>query len=279
MCSPLLRGDIRPAWLCDPGVSGLQVQHNVPGWILDDVVGPEAKLRQGDLIRFERCDDDLQRIGIIVTADCDLEQNKHAQLVTMIPVVTAQLVLERYLLLEDCEKKRGMIENYAFNQYGIDKRQDRETKLSLLREMTGHGQHGPHETISVAADFTLESLRTISVSAYKGLMQAIQSGPRKADALRDQIRSRGDLLILPHTQDLGIPGEIAWIRHIWQVPLNNIAIRTSEVSSRPGERIARLDSPYRYRLTQLMAQVFSDIGLPNTPDQIEERMQEYYSNA
>ena len=86
-------------------------------------------------------------------------------------------------------------------------------------------------------------------------------------------------MILPHTQDMGILGEIAWLRHIWQVPLSDIAIKTSEVSSRSGERIARLDSPYRYRLTQLMAQVFSDIGLPDARDQIEEHLQEVYSDA
>ncbi len=213
----------------ETGLSDLGVQQNVPGWILDEVVSPDAKLRQGDLIRFEKCDTELQRTGIVVTADCDLEQKKHARLVTMVPVVTAQVVLERYLLLEDCEKKRSLIEDYAFSQYGIDKRQDRETNLSLLRGTLGSGQTLGHEVASVAADFALELLRTISISSYKGLMEAIQSGPRKADTLRDQIRSRGDLLILPKTQDLGITGEIAWIRHIWQVPLSDIAIRTSEV--------------------------------------------------
>lgn len=260
-------------------MSDLGEQQSVPGWILDEVVSPDAKLRQGDLIRFEKRDSELQRTGIIVTADCDLAQRKHARLVTMVPVVTAQIVLERYLLLEDCEKKRGLIEDYVFSQYRIDKRQDRETKLSLLREILDTDEAAADEVVSFAADFALESAQTIGVSAYRGLMEVIQSAPRKMEALRDQIRSRGDLLILPHTQGLGISGEIAWIRHIWQVPLGDIAIRTSEISSRPGERIARLDSPYRYRLTQLMAQVFSDIGLPDTPDKIEELMKEVYSNA
>ncbi len=255
------------------------VQRKVPGWILDEFVGPDAKLRQGDLIIFENCDDELQKTGVIVTADCDLEQKKHARLVTMVPVVTAQVVLERYLLLEDCEKKRELIEDYAFKQHDIDKNQEREIKISLLRRILDQSRDVDQKTTSIAANFALDSLHKISVGSYKGLMDAINSGPRKADALRDQIRNRGDILILPDAQKLGIVGEIAWIRHIWQVPLGDIAIRTSEINSRPGERVARLDSPYRYRLTQLMAQVFSDIGLPNTPDRIEELMKEVYSNA
>ena len=257
----------------------MEVQQNVPGWVLDETVAPTTKLRQGDLINFENSDDELHRIGIIVTADCDLDRKKHARLVTMVPVVTALTILERYLLIEDCEKKRELIEDYAFNQYGIDKLQAHEVKLSILREEVENGQPISDDATSVAAQFTLDSLRTISVGSYKNLMQAIKSGPRNADALKDQIRSRGDLMILPHTQDMGILGEIAWLRHIWQVPLSDIAIKTSEVSSRSGERIARLDSPYRYRLTQLMAQVFSDIGLPDARDQIEEHLQEVYSDA
>lgn len=116
----------------------------------------------------------------------------------------------------------------------------------------------------------------MAVGSYKKLMQAIQSAPQKEGVLTDKIRSRGDLLILPDAHQLGISGGIAWIRNIWQVPLVDIAIRTSEVGIRPGERIARLDSPYRYRLTQLMAQVFSDIGLPDTTDRIDQFVEDAY---
>lgn len=114
-------------------LSSLDVQQDVLGWILDKAVGPDTKIRQGDLIKFKVHDNALRHAGIIVTADCDLEQKKHARLVTLIPVVTAKLILERYLILEDCERKRQMIEDYAFKEHSIDKRQDRETKLSLLR--------------------------------------------------------------------------------------------------------------------------------------------------
>ena len=107
----------------------------------------------------------------------------------------------------------------------------------------------------------------MSVASYKVLTNAIGSAPKKATTFKDQLRGKGDLLILPDTQRLGVEGGLVWVRHIWQVPMADVALRTSELGERTGERLARLDSPFRYRLTQLMAQVFSDIGLPNFPDE------------
>lgn len=40
-------------------------------------------------------------------------------------------------------------------------------------------------------------------------------------------------------------------------------MRNSEALGSMGQRIARLMSPYRYRVTQVMGQVFTDIGTPN----------------
>ncbi len=252
------------------------VQGGVPGWLLDTAVGPDAKLRQGDLIVFEGSENPLRKVGIIVTADCDLEQRKHARLVTLVPVVDARTILERYLLLEDCERKREPIESYLFKAYSIDLRQERATKLTILRQTCAPSDLDGKDSRKVAVDFVFGSSDFIAVDGYAKLMRDIGSGPKGKNALRDQIRSRGDLLMLPSIKKLGVAGHIAWLRHIWQVGLDDIALRTSEVSTRPGERLGRLDSPFRYRLTQLMAQVFSDIGLPNIPDEMDEAIEEAY---
>jgi hypothetical protein len=257
----------------------ISLQDGVKGWLLDDTVGPDAKLRQGDLIVFDRAESPLRKVGVIVTADCDLEQKKHARLVTLVPIVDARIVLEQYLLLEDCERKRELIEAYMFKEYAIDTRQERATKLSMLQNAYGLSNQDGKDARRVAADFVFGSSDSIPVAGYVDLMRNIGSGPKKKDAVRDQIRNRGDLMLLPSIKKLGVAGHIAWLRHIWQVGLDDIALRTSEVSGRPGERLGRLDSPFRYRLTQLMAQVFSDIGLPNIPDEMDEAMEDAYSNV
>ena len=255
------------------------MQDRVFGWLLDDAVGPEAKLRQGDLIVFEGAENPLQRVGIIVTADCDLERKKHARLVTLVPVLDTRTVLERYLLLEDCENKRDQIETYLFKAYSIDMQQDRAMKLTILQKTCVPSNLDGKDSRKVAADFIFGVSDTIAVERYINLMKDIGGKPKGKTALRDQIRKRGDLLVLPSIIKLRVDGNIAWLRHIWQVGVDDIALRTSEVGARSGERLGRLDSPFRYRLTQLMAQVFSDIGLPDIPDGMDEAMEEAYGDA
>lgn len=185
------------------------VQDGVPGWLLDDAVAPDAKLRQGDLIVFEGSENPLRNVGIIVTADCDLEQRKHARLVTLVPVVDARTILERYLLFEDCERKRDLIESYLFKAYSIDVRQERATKLTLLRQTYTPSDLDGKDLRKVAADFVFGASDSIAVEGYVKLMRDIGSGPKGKNALRDQIRSRGDLLMLPSTKKLGVAGHIA----------------------------------------------------------------------
>lgn len=247
-----------------------------PGWILDDHVSPTATLRQGDLVRFPDEGSPLRRAGIVITADCDLENKKHANLVTLIPVVSAPIILEYYLIPEDCERKRNLILNYAIKALSIDSAHQVDIQIAMIEslskdnDMTG--------SLRVAVSFLLDRMESIEISAYKNLMKSANTAPRGFDAFQQQIRSRGDLLVLPETGSFGIAAGIAWVRHIWQVHITQVAIRTSEVPSRSGERIARLDSPYRYRLTQLMGQVFSDIGLPTGSDSVSQALEEAYRN-
>lgn len=248
------------------------------GWIFDDYIAPDARLSQGDFIRFDGEDSPLRKFGIVVTADCDLEQRKHARSLTLVPVVPSSTVLEYYLIPEDCEKKRSMIERYVFKQVSIDENQDAETKLALLKQVYTEQGANLDATTRLGTEFILGRISSVSVSDYKNLMEKVKSGPKKLEALKQQLRSRGDLLILPDTSDFAVKAGVAWMRHVWQMPISEVAIRTSEIGDRSGERMARLDSPYRYRLTQLMAQVFSDIGLPNIPDMVDQSLEDAYSD-
>nr|WP_198981689.1 hypothetical protein [Herbaspirillum sp. ASV7] len=249
----------------------------ISGWLLEEFVSPTATLAQGDLIKFEDEVDPLKQFGIVVTADCDLERKKHAKLVTLIPVVSVRVLLEHYLLPEDCERKRSQIELHAMQDLGIDSNQPVEIKSFMLKERVENAQ-GLSVVQLIVKRLIQEQLNTISIDEYKVLMDAINVQKKKPKDLSQQILARGDLFVLPNLTTLGVGGDVAWVRHIWQVPVGNIALRTSETKDRPGERIARLDSPYRYRLTQLLAQVFSDIGLPDIPNSVEAKINEAYAH-
>ncbi|UYO95368.1 hypothetical protein [Pollutimonas sp. M17] len=252
---------------------------DIKGWILDEFIAPGASLKQGDLIKFENEESLLKKVGIVVTADCDLENKKHAKLVTLVPVVPIQTLMEHYLLPEDCEKKKEQIADYAFRAFDIDRNQELELKNTILIRLIDSPPANCEKLSIIAAQIAADQLDSIKIEEYKALMIKSGASIKKAKDLEKQVTSRGDLLPLPDPSKLGVIGNIAWVRHIWQVPLATIALRTSEVGFKSGERIARLDSPYRYRLTQLMAQVFSDIGVPNIQHSIEQNIQAAYDHV
>lgn len=234
------------------------------GWTIEDKVSPDSHLRQGDLIAFQS-DDRLRRFGLVVTADCDITQRKHARLVTLVPVVELVDIVECYLLLELCERYREQIMKFVSKQFGVSVSlalpEDVEALCALIREMpTDPKARSAH----LGAKILLHQVERLQADDFRMIMEGAGLNIQKlSERLEQQVRSKGDLLVLPSLRSLGIPADIAWVRHIWQVPLKEIVFRTSQVQPTNGQRVARLNSPYRYRLTQLMAQVFSDIGLPD----------------
>ncbi len=249
----------------------------INGWALERVVGPDPHLTQGDLVIFRDNDDPLKRAGIVVTADCDLKNRKHAHLVTLVPIVSILATMERYLLLEACESQRKQIIEFACRKLKIDISEDPLVIEAKIRELAKTLTEGSPETVAV--DIVLRQKESLSVKDYSELMSAIGSKAKAASSFETQLLKKGDIVVLPSAKGLGVEGEIAWVRHIWQVPIGKIALKTSDVRYCPGERVARLESPYRYRLTQVMAQVFSDIGLPDSDRQFKNDIEKVLSNA
>jgi hypothetical protein len=232
------------------------------GWDIEHAVSATPCLKQGDLIVFPDEPDKAKRTAIIVTADCDLERKKHANLVTLVSVVDEEFILERYLLPDDCAAKREQIRSFALRENGIDSSQDPIVQTELLLAALKN-QPNPDRIASLIIDVIAEGIDAISIKDYKSLMQHVNIAAKKAKSFADQMASRGDIMVLPDARDLGVNARLAWVRHVWQAPVSSIALKSSDVSKRSGERRARLSSPFRYRLTQLMGQVFMDIGLPD----------------
>lgn len=185
--------------------------------------------------------------------------------------------MERYLLLEACENQRKQILDFACRTQNIDRDDDPLVVDAHMRELSRTLQEATPAKLAV--DFILRRQESMSVKEYATLMQAVGSQPKGASSFEAQLLKKGDIVILPSAAKLGVVGEIAWVRHIWQVPIGQIALKTSDIRHCQGERVARLDSPYRYRLTQIMAQVFSDIGLPDSARQFKTDIEKVLSNG
>lgn len=254
------------------------MKNNTFGWDLEQSVSAKPCLKQGDLIVFPEEVDETRRVAIVVTADCDLERKKHANLVTLVPVVTEKLILERYLLPDDCTSKIEQIRGHAMKECGIDKTHDQIVQTELLLAALEEKSKTDH-IAGLISDFIADAVEYISVDDYKSLMSRVNVNAKKSSSFADQIGSRGDLMILPDASELDVSARIAWVRHVWQIPAGSIALKNSDVSARPGERRARLSSPFRYRLTQLMGQVFTDIGLPDVPVDLNKNVSEVFGDA
>lgn len=242
----------------------MHAEANYIGWSTEDRVLPDARLQQGDLIAFQS-DDRLRRFGLVVTADCDLAQRKHARLVTLVPVVELVDIVECYLLPELCERNREQITASVAKAFGISAHPTLPEEIEELRTQVEAMSSNPaFKSVCLAAKVLMQDVERLRAEDYRKIAETagLKLGNLE-QRLEQQVRSKGDILILPPLKNIGIPADIAWVRHVWQVPLKDIVFRTSEVSTNNGQRVARLDSPFRYRLTQLMAQVFSDIGLPD----------------
>lgn len=233
---------------------------SLTGWILEEKIGAEPVLSQGDLIVFPDQLDPLKKAGIVVTADCDLQKKKHALLVTLVPIVSVKAILESYLLLDAFENQREQIKNYLCKEYKLDMSEDEILIAAKLRALAPGLEEGSPQQFAI--NFLTDGCKSIPVGTYNQLMKLCGSQAKAAKSIESQLAAKGDIVILPSPEVFRVDGQLAWVRHIWQEQIGKIALRTSDVAHRPGERVARLDSPYRYRLTQVMAQVFSDIGLP-----------------
>lgn len=243
-------------------------------WQIYERASPQDRMRQGDLIQFNDSDP-LRCFGIVVTADCDLEQRKHGQLITLVPLVTVKTVVEHYLLIEELDRQRENIWSYVRKQFGIAGDFSDPIVVAELRSRLEEAEaKGNQALLCLAANARLHRLDNISASDFCKIMREVGgvSTEKVLQRVDNQIKSKGDLVLVPRPDFLREEVDVIWVRHVWQVPTRNIALKNSEATDEQGFRVARLESPFRYRVTQVMGQVFSDIGTPAFVSEVSQKL-------
>lgn len=233
-------------------------------WDLYEAVGSEDVLRQGDLIKFSN--EELPPFyGIVVTADCDLDNKKHSRLVTLVPLLSVQEIICRCLALDTFEVQKDALQQYCRRQLGIEDPPNTAVFLGKLKALIREG--GIEDaTVEAAARAVTHSDLIVSIPVLRTMLCAAGiSWPKTVERFAKQIESRGDILRLVQPPLIEERISVVWLRAMWQERVSDIALRTSEAFGRTGLRVAQLGSPFRYRLTQMLGQVFADIGLPNVP--------------
>lgn len=231
-------------------------------WRLYEEVAPSDTLQQGDLISFPTNQKPFE-YGVVVTADCDLDKRKHSRMVTLVPLLTVEQVICHCLAYDTLEKNTDVLRQFCKKQLAINESiSDPQFIAKIKAHILAKDIVEPNiEIVAKLICYEHSDLVVGDVKAIAGVLGT--SWGKLVEKFQNQIRSRGDLLLLSSPPLLDRGPTVAWLRAIWQEQQNAIAIRTSEDTGRNGVRVARLDSPFRYRLTQMLGQVFADIGLPD----------------
>jgi hypothetical protein len=253
-----------------------------------------SPLRQGDIFIFRDDVDDLgglQKFGIVVTGDCDLVNDKHFGIVSYVPVLPLPDYVAGYAvpkLVEDLYQQR--LKNLELQVREFERNRTSEPGLSRWAIQTWANRAGGDRELldhfGVENARTRQSVSTLmaeiqlcaeirEIPDLGGQLEALgalfpaSKSRTPAQRVTAEVQSRltrmpGDAFLITSLGQGYVAGYVAYLRLVRDLRTHQIATSFLTVNSRDviAERVARLGAPYVYRLTQLLADVFASIGLP-----------------
>ncbi|MBR0812165.1 hypothetical protein JQ544_11565 [Bradyrhizobium diazoefficiens] len=262
-----------------------------------------APLLQGDL--FKWLDPNFCRpwsaYGVVVTADCDLVRSKTNGVVSYIPGLIMEDYVWHYwktgrfsatletILHKFCNRINNRLRKLSNQHRDISKEAvmhwlNRVGPEGLVVELQISDAGQKSELLAMAGELqTLKSLED-TPAPDMGLLHDCyrlkHKGKKIKDgdfsAIADEIQSSisslpGDVFFLP--LDEHEHGLFLMLRHIRQLDLSRLATSVADmtVGEPHAQRLGRITAPYRYAITQNLARVFADIGLPSSYEERRDR--------
>ncbi|HZR15071.1 MAG TPA: hypothetical protein VFC33_17690 [Acidimicrobiia bacterium] len=275
----------------------------------DELTDP-LPVRQGDVFVFlDEYQGPWARLGIVVTADCDIALHKHAGILSYVPVLELTEYLQRFVLPRQLERASTPVLDEVHRRVrelqaerrpefpdpladdAIDRWVKEAESARIADDLCVPDDARPSfaELIDLAKgcltagvgdfDTQFEMLRTLRGRASRTKRPV---GEILWDEIRERVRSLpGDAFFLNALTSTERSGYVAYLRLIREINETEIALRPRDLHMNPirARRVARLRSPYVYRLTQQLAQVFSAIGLPTDyEDQRDNTVMAHYAS-
>lgn len=260
-----------------------------------ETIQDSAPIHQGDV--FEWSAEEFSRpwksYGVVVTADCDLVNAKIAGRLSYVPALTAEDYLWYFWMRKKMEVAHQLATATLLKNANklIQKRSPgnnpiSQEALSFMVEQYGDGlanELGLNEEIGLQTfskllnDYrnTVE-VRTATKPNLKLLKECYhlvskKPGNAAQQALVEDFQSSimslpGDVFHLPTVDGREEGGIFLMLRYITQCDISEIGIRPADLKfgSAKARRVGRVAAPYRYSVTQNLARVFADIGLPDS---------------
>lgn len=256
----------------------------------------DAPIRQGDVFLWQGTAHyrPWNAYGVVVTADCDLAKEKTKGRVSYIPALIAEdylwLFLRERRFLNEYQRAKERVQSIAnkhLQRIGRTKDNISTDAVAswVLRvgaekfpdeiEMTDPGQAAQcrENCNKLVAYHNVLDTEAPDISLLIRCLNFKNGNSSTAETLAKEFKGDftsppGDVFHLTTVDGQENGGLFLMLRHINQCDLKDIAIRTDQL--RYGEanakRIGRIAAPYRYALTQNLARVFADIGLPEEYD-------------
>jgi len=261
-------------------------------------------LQQGDVFAFHKEDeggDPWRQIGIVVTADCDLANDKHRGILSYVPVLSlrgylAQITMPKIAVDQRSRSLRRLsevvkqVETIRGHTVGLSDRAMEEfaTMEDGPAELAAYFDPIPADQfnqIEVAISEIKVCDRVSALSSYEdifsALVQIFRPSKRKTaeEILTAELRNRlnnlpGDAFFISSLGDARRDGYVAYLRLVRELRATQVCTAYIRRHGRgiSAERISRLRAPYLYRLTQLLAEVFASIGLPEEYESAREEV-------
>jgi len=251
-------------------------------------------IRQGDVIRkLNSRTGAVERLGIVITADCDIAKNKSGNRYTWLEIVSMVDYLDGPWAQEQL-RKLGEKRSKAICDYLNGQLRKRELGVDLLtpqsvgewlrgrtpeqiltgvtgqapmpdfkqlRELQGYAKtliaeegKSPGEQLKAAWEF-------FDVDE-KGRQEALRS------AFKDSTGGFPEFFLLPELPRQAGLGFVVLLRSMWNVMADDLYLseQDARIDDRPDafHRLGRLDDGVRFSITQKLAFLFSRIGMPTT---------------
>jgi hypothetical protein len=244
-----------------------------------DAVRKDDPLHQGDIFEFINKKSLWEDYGIIITTDCDIAWCKNSDVYSYCPIIKLKEYFYQIYLPKQIEynkileKVKGIIDKQnGNNNKGVD-------ISSINQWIKDRGIEGALEDINIKTDdmrsavsFLYDSdkgLCTIQVFLrYRNILDSKSENNKEIKILENKFRNhiinlKGDLFYINYIHGVNEIGYIVNLRRIGRFSRENISISSYDNGEKVYlKRIAKMVSPFNYRITQNVAQMFSDIGLP-----------------
>lgn len=251
------------------------------------------EVRQGDIIRkLDLNTGEAEKLGIVITADCDIAQKKAGERYTWLEIVPMAAYIEgpwaQEQLRKLSEKRSKAICEYINGQ--IKKRQPdlsaltheslvqwlrSKTAEEILMSVTGEMPAANAKPLRELQGFALTVAIDETQSAFSRLKAAWTlfgtEEKNQQDNVRNAFKDGGgfqDYFVLPELPRQTGLGFVVILRSMSSIMAPNLYLteQDARIHDRPDafHRLGRLNDGIRFSITQKLAFLFSRIGMPKT---------------